>query len=223
MLPEFEKKVFEIRKEIVSIAKILKKALEVARDSVKKQDKSKLKASINGDIKHLKYMAQSVDNSILMALVVYKVEAKESRELVVLLKITHELMGIFETLRKYVVAMKELLKHDGKSNSMGNAMLYISKLQSASIRSLSSVIDNIKTFNADDAMQLEAKEREEILFIIQKELLLERLLDHGASSNFFEIIKALKEYERILDHCENIVKLIDSKNESDNSNSPTQP
>jgi hypothetical protein len=216
MLPEFEQKVLEIRKDIIDIGEILKKALEVSRDSAKKHSKNKPGVSLQGEIKHLKYIAQSVDNNILLALVMYKSEANRSKELVVMLKITHELLGIFEALRKYSKSIQGLLRHD--NSNISAAAIYVSNLQGASIRSLASVIECFKTFTTDDALHFEAKARDEILIITQKELLLENLKDHRSVLKSFEIIKALKEYERIIDNCENIVKLIDSTNENDSDN-----
>jgi len=207
MLPNFEQKVADIRKDIITMGEFVESALEDSLEGVLENDIDKLKAAREGSIKHLSYIAESVDNNVIVALALYSPEAGELRELVSMLKTTNELIRISEAIKKYSKGMQEILED---KMDMSGISQYIAELHTISIRSLKAVIECFKTFNMDAyrTIHIEEEKSDEIFGIFQKELLSHPPQDQDTMLKYIRVIKTLKKHERITDHCENIARLI---------------
>jgi phosphate transport system protein len=207
MLPNFEQKVTDIRKDIITMGEFIESALEDSLQGVLENDIDKLKAAREGSIKHLTYIAESVDNNVIVSLALYSPEAGELRELVSMLKTTNELIRISEAIKKYSKGMQEIVE-DGMD--LSTVKPYISELHSISIRSLKAVIECFKSFNMDAyrTIHIEEEKSDEVFGIFQKELLSHPPQDQETMLKYIRVIKTLKKHERITDHCENIARLI---------------
>lgn len=206
MLPNFEQKVNEIRKDIITMGEFVLSSFEESLHGIKDEEVDHFRTAREGNIKHLTYMADSVDNNIIVALALYAPEAGELRELIALLKITNELVRIAEASKKFSRGMQEII--EGGSDISGIKQ-YIIELHSVSIRSLKLVIDSFKSFSheAYRAIHIEEEKSDEIFGIIQKEVL-SSLNAAELTATYINIIKTIKKHERVTDHCENIAKLL---------------
>ena len=110
MLPNFEQKANEIRKDIITMGEFVLMSLEESLKGIKEENGEYLRSSREGNIKHLTYMADSVDNNIIVALALYAPEAGELREMIALLKTTNELIRIAESTKKFSKGMQDIIE-----------------------------------------------------------------------------------------------------------------
>ena len=206
MLPNFEQKANEIRKDIVTMGEFVLSSFEESLQGIKEGNIDHLKAAREGNIKHLTYMADSVDNNIIVALALYAPEAGELREMIALLKITNELVRIAEASQKFSRGMQEIVESGSDISSIKQ---YIIELHSVSIRSIKLVIEGFKSFSQETyrAIHIEEEKSDEIFGIIQKEVLNSLNADE-LTATYIRLIKTIKKHERVTDHCENIAKLL---------------
>ncbi len=206
MLPNFEQKVNEIRKDIITMGEFVLSSFEESLHGIKEEDVNHFVAAREGNIKHLTYMADSVDNNIIVALALYAPEAGELRELIALLKITNELVRIAEASKKFSRGMQEVIESGADISGIKQ---YIVELHSVSIMSIKLVIDGFKSFSHDTyrAIHIEEEKSDEIFGIIQKEVLNSLSADE-LTATYIKIIRTIKKHERVTDHCENIAKLL---------------
>lgn len=206
MLPNFEQKANEIRKDIVTMGEFVLSSFEESLQGIKEGNVDHLKAAREGNIKHLTYMADSVDNNIIVALALYAPEAGELREMIALLKITNELVRIAEASKKFSRGMQEIVE---SGSDISGIKQYIIELHSVSIRSIKLVIEGFKSFSQETyrAIHIEEEKSDEIFGIIQKEVLSSLNADE-LTATYIRLIKTIKKHERVTDHCENIAKLL---------------
>ncbi len=206
MLPNFEQKANEIRKDIVTMGEFVLSSFEESLQGIKEGNIDHLKAAREGNIKHLTYMADSVDNNIIVALALYAPEAGELREMIALLKITNELVRIAEASKKFSRGMQEIVE---SGSDISGIKQYIIELHSVSIRSIKLVIEGFKSFSQETyrAIHIEEEKSDEIFGIIQKEVLSSLNADE-LTATYIRLIKTIKKHERVTDHCENIAKLL---------------
>ncbi len=206
MLPNFEQKANEIRKDIITMGEFVLSSFEESLHGIKEENVDHLKAAREGNIKHLTYMADSVDNNIIVALALYAPEAGELREMIALLKITNELVRIAEASKKFSRGMQEIVESGSDISAIKQ---YIIELHSVSIRSIKLVIEGFKSFSQETyrAIHIEEEKSDEIFDIIQKEVL-NSLNADGLTGTYIRLIKTIKKHERVTDHCENIAKLL---------------
>ncbi|MGE4398542.1 MAG: phosphate uptake regulator PhoU [Campylobacterales bacterium] len=206
MLPNFEQKANEIRKDIVTMGEFVLSSFEESLQGIKEGNIDHLKAAREGNIKHLTYMADSVDNNIIVALALYAPEAGELREMIALLKITNELVRIAEASKKFSRGMQEIVE---SGSDISGIKQYIIELHSVSIRSIKLVIEGFKSFSQETyrAIHIEEEKSDEIFGIIQKEVLSSLNADE-LTATYIRLMKTIKKHERVTDHCENIAKLL---------------
>lgn len=212
MLPNFEQKVAEIKKDIITMAEFILSAFEDSLDGIKAENSEKVKVSRDGNVKHLSYMAESVDNNVIVALALYSPEAGELRGLIAMLKTTNELIRIADSFKKYSKSMQEIMESDFDINTIKQ---YILDLHTISIRSIRQVIECFKSFNMETyrAIHIEEEKSDEIFGIFQKELFANPPADQDKMLMYIKVIKTLKKHERVTDHCENIARLVYFANE----------
>ena len=212
MLPNFEQKVSEIKKDIITMAEFVLSAFEESLDGIKSGNIEKIKSARDGSIKHLNYMAESVDNNIIVALALYAPEAGELRNLIAMLKSTNELMSISESMKKYSKSMQDIMSSDFDFESIKQ---YVIDLHSISIRSIKQVIECFKEFNMDSyrSIHIEEEKSDEVFGVFQKELLSNPPAEQKQMLMYIKVIKTLKKHERVTDHCENIARLVYYANE----------
>jgi phosphate transport system protein len=206
MLPNFEQKTNEIKKDIIMMGEFILSSFEESLNGIKEEDPDNFTAAREGNIKHLAYMADSVDNNIIVALALYSPEAGELRELIALLKSTNELIRIADASKKFSKGMQELIETGA---DLSKIKQYIIELHGISIRSLKLVIECFKTFSLDTyrSIHIEEEKSDEIFGIIQKEVL-NSVSSDELTSTYIKIIRTIKKHERVTDHCENIAKLL---------------
>lgn len=173
---------------------------------LKMRSTSHFKTAREGNLKHLSYMADSVDNNIIVALALYAPEAGELREMIAMLKATNELVRIADASKKFSKGMQEIIE---AGVDISDIKQYIMEPHTISIKSIKLVIDSFKSFSLDlyRAIHIEEEKSDEIFGILQKEILSKTGSEESAV-NYIKIIKTIKKHERVTDHCENIAKLI---------------
>jgi len=206
MLPNFEQKVTEIRKDIVTMGEFVLNSFEESLEGIKDGNTDRFRNSREGNIKHLTYMADSVDNNIIVALALYSPEAGDLRELIALLKATNELVRIAEASKKFARGMEDVLSLGVDINPFKQ---YIIEMHSISMRSIKLVIDSFKSFSLDTyrAIHIEEEKSDEIFGILQKEML-STMSGNEINTAYISLLKTIKKHERVTDHCENIAKLL---------------
>ena len=206
MLPNFEQKTNDIRKDIITMAEFVLSSFDEALQGIEDEDISHFKTARDGNLKHLTYMADSVDNNIIVALALYAPEAGELREMIAMLKATNELVRIADASKKFSKGMQEIIE---AGVDISDIKQYIMELHTISIKSIKLVIDSFKSFSLDlyRAIHIEEEKSDEIFGILQKEILSKTGSEESAV-NYIKIIKTIKKHERVTDHCENIAKLI---------------
>jgi len=212
MLPNFEQKVSEIKKDIITMAEFILSAFEESLEGIKNNNVEQVKASREGSIKHLTYMAESVDNNVIVALALYAPEASELRNLIAMLKTTNELMRMAEGLKKYSKSMQEIMESDFDFNGIKQ---YVLELHTISIRSIKQVIECFKEFSMESyrSIHIEEEKSDEVFGVFQRELLSNPPAEQDRMLMYIKIIKTLKKHERVTDHCENIARLVYFANE----------
>lgn len=206
MLPNFEQKASDIKKDIVTMGEFVLSSFEESLQGIKEENTEHFRAAREGNIKHLTYMADSVDNNIIVALALYAPEAGELRELIAMLKTTNELVRIADASKKFSKGMQEIIETGADISKIKQ---YIIELHATSIRSIKLVIECFKNFSLDTyrAIHIEEEKSDEIFGIIQKEVLNSISADE-LTATYIKIIKTLKKHERVTDHCENIARLL---------------
>lgn len=206
MLPNFNEKVNEIRKDIITMGTFVLSSFEESMEGIKNDDVNCFRAARDGNIKHLSYMADSVDNNIIVALALYSPEASDLRELIALLKTTNELVRIAEASKKFSKGMEETIVQGG---DISHLKPYIIELHSVSMKSVRLVLESFREFSLDTyrAIHIEEEKSDEIFSIIQKEAL-KAINTESSATTYLNLIKTLKKHERVADHCENIAKLL---------------
>lgn len=206
MLPNFEQKVTEIRKDIVTMGEFVLNSFEESLEGIKDGNTDRFRNSREGNIKHLTYMADSVDNNIIVALALYSPEAGDLRELIALLKATNELVRIAEASKKFARGMEEVLS---LGVDISPFKQYIIEMHSISMRSIKLVIDSFKSFSLDTyrAIHVEEEKSDEVFGILQKEML-SIMSGNEINTAYIGLLKTIKKHERVTDHCENIAKLL---------------
>jgi len=206
MLPNFEQKASDIKKDIVTMGEFVLSSFEESLQGIKEENTEHFRAAREGNIKHLTYMADSVDNNIIVALALYAPEAGELRELIAMLKTTNELVRIADASKKFSKGMQEIIEAGADISKIKQ---YIIELHTISIRSIKLVIECFKNFSLDTyrAIHIEEEKSDEIFGIIQKEILSSINADE-LTATYIKIIKTLKKHERVTDHCENIARLL---------------
>lgn len=181
-------------------------SFEESLQGIKEENTEYFRAAREGNIKHLTYMADSVDNNIIVALALYSPEAGELRELIAMLKTTNELVRIADASKKFSKGMQEIIEAGADISKIKQ---YIIELHTISIRSIKLVIECFKNFSLDTyrAIHIEEEKSDEIFGIIQKEILSSINADE-LTATYIKIIKTLKKHERVTDHCENIARLL---------------
>ena len=194
------------------MAEFLLSAFEDSLEGIKTNSIEKIRYSREGSVKHLNYIAESVDNNIIVALALYSPEASELRSLIAMLKSTNELMRIADSLRKYSKSMQEILESDFDFEGIKQ---YVLDLHIISVRSIRHVIECFKDFNMDSyrSIHIEEEKSDEIFGIFQKELLANPPAEQDKMLMYLKVIKTLKKHERVTDHCENIARLVYYANE----------
>ena len=170
MLPNFEQKTNDIRKDIITMAEFVLSSFDEALQGIEDEDISHFKTAREGNLKHLTYMADSVDNNIIVALALYAPEAGELREMIAMLKATNELVRIADASKKFSKGMQEIIE---AGVDISDIKQYIMELHTISIKSLKLVIDSFKSFSLDlyRAIHIEEEKSDEIFGILQKEIL----------------------------------------------------
>ncbi len=206
MLPNFEQKASDIKKDIVTMGEFVLSSFEESLQGIKEENTEHFRSAREGNIKHLTYMADSVDNNIIVALALYAPEAGELRELIAMLKTTNELVRIADASKKFSKGMQEIIEAGADISKIKQ---YIIELHTISIRSIKLVIECFKNFSLDTyrAIHIEEEKSDEIFGIIQKEVLNSINADE-LTATYIKIIKTLKKHERVTDHCENIARLL---------------
>jgi phosphate transport system protein len=206
MLPNFEQKSNEIKKDIVTMGEFVLSSFEESLQGIKEENVEHFRIAREGNIKHLTYMADSVDNNIIVALALYAPEAGELRELIAMLKTTNELIRIAEASKKFSRGMQEIIEGGA---DLSKIKQYIIELHAISIKSLKLVIECFKTFSHETyrAIHIEEEKSDEIFAIIQKEVLSSISADE-LTATYIKIIRTIKKHERVTDHCENIARLL---------------
>lgn len=207
MLQKFDLKVAEIRKDILTMAEFVLASFEQSLEGIKDGDVNSLINAREGNIKHLSYLANSVDNNIIVALALYSPEAGDLRELIALLKSTNELLRIGEASKKYSKGMQDIVE---SGIDMTALKPYIIELHNITIKTIRLIIECFKNFSMELFRQIHIEEEksDDVFGILQKEILTSAPLDHEFAARYIKIIKTLKKQERVTDHCENIAKLI---------------
>jgi phosphate transport system protein len=206
MLPNFEQKASDIKKDIITMGEFVLSSFEESLQGIKEESIEHFRSAREGNIKHLTYMADSVDNNIIVALALYAPEAGELRELIAMLKITNELVRIADASKKFSRGMQEIIETGADISKIKQ---YIIELHTISIRSIKLVIECFKNFSLDTyrAIHIEEEKSDEIFGIIQKEVL-NSISAEELTATYIKIIKTIKKHERVTDHCENIARLL---------------
>ncbi|MCI4400446.1 MAG: phosphate uptake regulator PhoU [Campylobacteraceae bacterium] len=206
MLPNFEQKASDIKKDIITMGEFVLSSFEESLQGIKEESIEHFRSAREGNIKHLIYMADSVDNNIIVALALYAPEAGELRELIAMLKTTNELVRIADASKKFSRGMQEIIETGADISKIKQ---YIIELHTISIRSIKLVIECFKNFSLDTyrAIHIEEEKSDEIFGIIQKEVL-NSISAEELTATYIKIIKTIKKHERVTDHCENIARLL---------------
>jgi phosphate transport system protein len=206
MLPNFEQKASDIKKDIITMGEFVLSSFEESLQGIKEESIEHFRSAREGNIKHLTYMADSVDNNIIVALALYAPEAGELRELIAMLKTTNELVRIADASKKFSRGMQEIIETGADISKIKQ---YIIELHTISIRSIKLVIECFKNFSLDTyrAIHIEEEKSDEIFGIIQKEVL-NSISAEELTATYIKIIKTIKKHERVTDHCENIARLL---------------
>jgi phosphate transport system protein len=206
MLPNFEQKASDIKKDIITMGEFVLSSFEDSLQGIKEESIEHFRSAREGNIKHLTYMADSVDNNIIVVLALYAPEAGELRELIAMLKTTNELVRIADASKKFSRGMQEIIESGADISKIKQ---YIMELHTISIRSIKLVIECFKNFSLDTyrAIHIEEEKSDEIFGIIQKEVL-NLISAEELTATYIKIIKTIKKHERVTDHCENIARLL---------------
>lgn len=204
MLATCQHKMSQIRRDAASITEFIRDALQQTLKAISTNNIKHLQHIKDSDIKYLNYLASSLDNEVVVALALYSPKECELRELISMLKITNELLRISECTQLYAQEVQDIL--DDSTCDTNPIRDYLVKINGSSLASVVSISEYFKSAINSEAMQiLHTNNHNEHEFS-----LVDIPINQADTDAFIKIAKALKRHEQIVDHCENIGKLINS-------------
>ncbi|MEY4505043.1 MAG: hypothetical protein RL154_1340 [Pseudomonadota bacterium] len=206
MMPNFELRVSQIRKDIISMAQISLASFRESLNALKNQSVEGFKIARDNNVQHLVYLSDSVDNSIVVALALYSPEAGELRSLIASLKITNELVRIGESAQKYAKGM-ELSMQQGYD--LVPVLPLAIKLNEITVDCLTHTASCLENFSMDSyrGVQIEEEKSDEVFSLFQKELA-SIMPNTETALEYLRLMRAMKRHERVTDHCQNIAHLL---------------
>lgn len=212
MLPNYAQKMEEVRNDIVTMAKFAYESLKLSYEGLKNSDVALFESARSNRVKHLGYLANGVDNNIVIALALYTPEASELRALIALLKSTNELMRIGNAAKSYAAGMEEAIK---QGINIEPLKPFISELHLSAMRSVEALIHLLEDFSMDSyrAIMVEEDKSDELATLLQKEIV-DRLMDQQESlPSYLKLLRRIRKLEKAVDSTENIAKLLMYANE----------
>lgn len=207
MLPGYSAKINEIKTDLKSMGELAVESLTLSLDGLKKGDASIIEGAAGTRIKHINYLANSIDNNVVVALALYSPEAGELRELIAILKSTNEMLRIGTSARSYATGLKSVLESPIDLSPFMNVII---DLHQTAIRSVTLITKGIETFDADTyrSILVEEDKSDELATFLQEEIL-EKLCDNKELvSGYVKMLRRIRKLEKIVDYAQNIGKML---------------
>ncbi len=207
MLPNYENKMNEIQQDIVTMIEYSVESFHLSFEAVKIRDISMLKSAQNSRIKHLNYLANSVDNNIIVLLALHTPEAGQLRELIALLKSTNELVRIGDAAKVYAMGMEEAFR---ENLDLEKLMPYITQLHLSAIKALETLQKMFQEFSIEHYEQIlvEENKSDDLAVMLQKELVENICNDKSLVNSYITVLKRVKKLEKAIDRIENVSKML---------------
>jgi phosphate transport system protein len=207
MLPNYENKMNEIQQDIVTMIEYSVESFHLSFEAVKNRDISMLKSAQNSRIKHLNYLANSVDNNIIVLLALHTPEAGQLRELIALLKSTNELVRIGDAAKVYAMGMEEAFV---ENLDLEKLMPYINQLHLSAINALETLKKMFEEFSIEyyEQILVEENKSDDLAVMLQKELVENICNDKSLVNSYITILKRVKKLEKAIDRIENVSKML---------------
>jgi len=205
MLPNFEHKLAEIRNDVNSMIDIISESFKLTFEAIERGDKPSVTSAAR--LTHLSYIANSIDNNVVVALALHAPEATELRELIALLKTTNSLMRVASSLKNYQKRMIMVIESGLDITFIKSS---INELHKIILSSLNLLLSLLKNFNLDTYRDIlvEEEKSDEITSIIQKEILSIVCKDSNLTLEYLKFLNSVKKLERAVDNIQNIAQLI---------------
>jgi len=205
MLPNFEHKLSEIRNDVDSMIEIISESFRLTFEAIERGDKPPITSSAR--LTHLSYIANSIDNNVVVALALHAPEATELRELIALLKTTNSLMRIASSSKNYQKRMLLVIESGLDISFIKSSINEIHKII---LNSLNLLLSILKNFNLDTYRDIlvEEEKSDEITSIIQKDILAIVCKDSNLTLEYLKFLNSIKKLERAVDNIQNIAQLI---------------
>ncbi|MEF3192426.1 MAG: hypothetical protein K6347_07810 [Campylobacterales bacterium] len=207
MLPKYEQKLREIRNDISTMAEFVLESFKNSYDGVRGHDLTMIDNAKKGQLGNLGYLANSIDNNIIVTFALYTPEAGELRELIALLKATNEMVRMGDAARNYATGMHQILSSNVNITPF---QPFILELHSIALRSIELLIKGLADFNHEiyRAILVEEDKSDEILAILNKEIIATVCEDKSLVELYIKILNTVKRLERATDRVASIAKLI---------------
>jgi len=206
-MEQLDKKLMEIREDMITMGEFALNSLERSADAIRTDNLQELQVAANGELKYVPYLANAVDDNIVVSLALYTPEASNLRELIALLKATHEMVRIGDAARSFAVGMKSAMESQLDIKSLKS---FILKLHEVSFRSVELVVRGFKEFDMDlyRAVKVEEEKSDKIYSVVQEEILKQVCGDETLVPTYIKVISTVKKLERAADHAVNVARLI---------------
>lgn len=207
MLPNFQHKKNEIRHDVITMIQIIREAFTLTFGAIEHNEIEKIANLHQTRLGHLSYLANSIDNNVVVALALHAPEAGELRDLIALLKSTANLTRMGASAKSYAKRMKEVIE---KGVGLEFTMPFIIQLHKIVLLSLDQLESCVNEFNMElyRSIVIEEEKSDEVSAIIQKEILDTIMKDSQKAPELIKTLGAVSKLERAVDQVEGIVNLL---------------
>mgnify|MGYP001232485580 CR=1 FL=1 len=207
MLPNYDNKLNEIQQDIATMIEYSLESFNLSFEGVKNKDLKLLKSAETSKIKHLTYLANSIDNNIIVLLALHTPEAGQLRELISLLKSTNELVRIGDAAKVYALGMEEAFS---ENLDIETIMPYITQMHTSVIKALDALLKMFNTYAIEhhELIVVEENKSDDLAVMLQKELVDNICKDNSSVEAYLNILKRVKKLEKAVDRIENVSKML---------------
>lgn len=207
---KYHEKVSNIKSKLSLILADIVTANELALEAFKTLDFAKFKEAetILGKIG---MKADEVDNEIIKAFALFGPEANELRFLIAFLKMTNELVGIGDNIKKYARRMNEHMHSECNLEEFKSSIVLLHKSSLNALKYILECFGDLHACSYEDSYRkvlVEESINDDLFAVLEKELLSKVIEEKELSVDYVKVLGTLRKLERSCDRSVNIANLM---------------
>ena len=208
MLKNYEKSIFEIKKNITNIGSYLVDSNKLILKSLQDCDKKKLNDA-KVLIRNISKKTIEIDNSIITTLALHSPEAADLRTMISFLKITNEFLRVATNTRGFIKSYSEICQNI-EPNVIND---YVIPIQNSTVESLKNTLDMFDIDCIDEMQEyfnkvLVIENKIDDLYSLIESLLLKNTTKTSNFNQYHAMLRTFRKNEKIANRAVSIASLL---------------